>query len=385
MKNRSTKLVFFLVIGLQVVMQSQDTYFPDRGIWEEQSPQSQDVNAELLNIALAYADTSEYVESRDLRVAILKGFRREPFHQLLGPTKKRGGPAGLIIKNGYVIAKWGDLDRVDMTFSVTKSYLSTVAGLAVDHNLIQSVNEPVRKYVWDGKFDGEHNAKISWQDLLNQSSDWSGQLWGGNDWADRPPREGGLDDWKFRDLDVPGEVYEYNDVRVNLLAYSLLQVWREPLPKVLRKYIMDPISASTTWRWYGYENSYTNIDGVMVQSVSGGGHSGGGIFINTWDHARFGYLFLRNGKWKNQQLISTNWIREATTSSLSNPSYGYMWWLNKGNRKNDNLPESNFYASGFGGNYVIIDRQNDMVIVARWLSPPRLNTFLEKVYAALEE
>ena len=64
---------------------------------------------------------------------------------------------------------------------------------------------------------------------------------------------------------------------------------------------MDPIGASTTWRWYGYKNSWVEIDGNRVQSVSGGGHSGGGVFISTEDHARFGLLFLNNGIWKGKK------------------------------------------------------------------------------------
>ncbi len=103
----------------------------------------------------------------------------------------------------------------------------------------------------------------------------------------RPDKNGKLDDWKNRKLYEPGEHYKYNDVRVNLLAYSLLHVWRKPLPVVLKEKIMDPIGASTTWRWYGYDNSFVNIDGIMMQSVSGGGHFGGGLFINTIDQARF--------------------------------------------------------------------------------------------------
>ncbi|WP_332607930.1 serine hydrolase, partial [Klebsiella pneumoniae] len=166
-----------------------------------------------------------------------KGFAHEPYHKILGPTKKRGGPAGLILKNGYQITSWGDIKRVDMTFSVTKSYLSTVAGLAVDYNLI-STKEKVSTTVWDTTFDGSHNQQITWEHLLNQSSDWSGTLWGGHDWADRPPKEGSIDDWKNRDFYTPGTRFEYNDVRVNLLAYSLLQVWRKPLPQVLKEHIM---------------------------------------------------------------------------------------------------------------------------------------------------
>jgi CubicO group peptidase (beta-lactamase class C family) len=74
-----------------------------------------------------------------------------------------------------------------------------------------------------------HNSKIIWDNLLNQSSDWSGTLFGLHDWADRPPKEG-INDWKNRKLNEPGTVFEYNDVRVNLLAYSLLQVWKNHCP-----------------------------------------------------------------------------------------------------------------------------------------------------------
>ena len=58
---------------------------------------------------------------------------------------------------------------------------------------------------------------------------------------------------------------------------------------------MDPINASQTWRWFGYENSWVVMDGAAVQSVSGGGHWGGGMFISARDQARFGYLTLRRG------------------------------------------------------------------------------------------
>ncbi|MCK7539721.1 MAG: serine hydrolase [Marinilabiliales bacterium] len=118
--------------------------------------------------------------------------------------------------------------------------------------------------------------QITWEHLLNQSSDWSGTLFGVPDWADRPPRTGTPDDWQRRELLEPGTAYEYNDVRVNLLAYSLLQVYRKPLPVILKERIMDPIGASTTWRWNGYDNSWVTIDGQMIQSVSGGAHFGGG-------------------------------------------------------------------------------------------------------------
>jgi CubicO group peptidase (beta-lactamase class C family) len=297
--------------------------------------------------------------------------------------RERGKPAGIILKNGYIVAQWGDVKRVDMTFSVSKSFLSTVAGLAADDHLIKNIDDHVNEYLWGDKFDGEHNSKITWRHLLTQSSDWSGCLFDVCDWADRPPKQGGIDDWKNRKLLEPGSTFEYNDVRVNLLAYSLLEVIRKPLPVVLRDRIMDPIGASTTWRWYGYDNSFINIDGQMIESVSGGGHFGGGIFINTLDQARFGLLFLRKGKWKNKQLISEQWVNSVGQPSAANRSYGLMWWTNQENQLG-NISKNIYYANGFGGNFIVVDNEHDLVIVSRWLEPNKIGELVRLVISATE-
>ncbi|WP_339648252.1 serine hydrolase [uncultured Salegentibacter sp.] len=357
---------------------AQHIYFPEAGTWEEKDPKSFNLD---FSEAIQLAEANEYSESKDLRQAILKGFQHEPYHEILGPTKRRGGPAGIILKNGYLVAKWGDTKRVDMTFSVTKSFLSTTALLALDQNLITNVKDPVINYVWDNTFEGEHNSKITWKHLLEQNSDWSGELWGSYDWADRPSQDTGIDDWRNRKLNEPGTHFKYNDVRVNVLAYSLLNVFRKPLPKVLKEKIMDPINASSSWRWFGYENSWTTIDGYKMQSVSGGGHSGGGMFINTEDMARFGLLFMNNGNWNGEQLISEALIQEAIQPSATNPNYGYMWRLNAdGPRQWKNIDKNIFYAAGFGGNFIIVDRKENLVIVTRWLEPSKIEEFVQKIY-----
>lgn len=381
MKTYITLLLSFFLYLSPVNSQN---YFPGKGEWEKRAAAEFKINESQLSRAVKFARDNEYSGARDLRQAILNGFEQEPFHEINGPTKKRGGPAGMILKNGYIISSWGDIKRVDMTFSVTKSFLSTTALLALQEGLIDSVDDKVESYVWDRTFEGEHNSKVTWRHLLDQTSDWSGQLWGGYDWADRPPSQGGLDDWRNRKLNEPGLVFKYNDVRVNLLAYALLQVWRKPLPQVLKERIMDPIDASPTWRWYGYDNAWVDIDGLKMQSVTGGGHSGGGLFISTEDMARFGLLFARNGKWEKEQLISGDLIGEAISPSPANSNYGYLWWLNRqGSRHWENLSEDIFYASGFGGNFIIIDRSKDLVIVTRWLEPSKIEEFTKMVYEAL--
>lgn len=374
------KSIFTLFFAVSLSAQ----YYPKQGEWESKSPNETGLDNSKVQQAVDFAVNNEYSGEKDLRLAILKAFSREPGHKLQGPTKERGGPAGMILKDGYIVAQWGDVSRVDMTFSVTKSYLSTTAGLAVDDGLISSVKDLAKDYVWDGTFRGTHNSQITWEHLLHQTSDWSGTLFGLNDWTDRPDRQADYDDWKYRELKTPGTSFKYNDVRVNLLSYSLLNVWRRPLPKVLKERIMDPIGASTTWRWYGYEDSWIVMDGQHMQVVSGGGHHGGGVFISTLDHARLGLLFARNGKWNKDQLISEEWVEAVQTPAPAYESYGYMWWLNRGPRQWDGVPGHLFYAAGFGGNFIVIDQQKDLVIVTRWLEPSKIGELVKLVYEGVE-
>ena len=345
-------------------------YFPPYREWERRQPEELGADTNLLNEAINFAIENEIDYPKDLRIPILQAYGREPGFRIIGPVIDRGGPAGVIIVKGYIVASWGDIEKPDLTFSATKSYLSTVAGLAWDEGLF-NVTDRVSEYVTDGTFSGAHNSKITWEHLLNQTSDWSGTLFEMADWADRPPRTGTPEEWQRRELREPGTTYEYNDVRVNLLAYSLLQVMREPLPVILKERIMDQIDASTTWRWNGYDNSWVNIDGRMIQSVSGGAHFGGGLVISTLDHARFGLLLARNGMWNGKQLISGEWIRIATKPSPANINYGYMWWLTGGETVIEGISYNLFYASGMGGNYVVIDSEKDIVIVLRWVNPAR--------------
>ena len=379
--NAKVSLKFLIIIFLSFAVQSVYSQYYPGSVWKAKKPSKLNMNAALLDSAVRFALKNDSKTKYNLREAILSSYKNEPGFKIAGPVQDRGKPAGMIIRKGYIVAQWGDINRIDMTFSTTKSYLSTVAGLAIDQGLIRSVNDPVINYISGETFQGDHNSKITWSHLLTQSSDWSGCLFGVCDWADRPPKYTNAEELKTRKFLEPGTNFEYNDVRVNLLAYSLLKVWKKPLPLILKEKIMDPIGASDSWKWYGYENSKVDIDGTMIESVSGGGHFGGGLFINTQDHARFGLLFLRNGKWNDQQLISKEWVEALQQPSAANKSYGFMWWLNADGRYQD-VPSNIYTADGFGGNFIVIDKDRDMVMVTRWLEPSKLGEFIKMVIAA---
>ncbi|MGQ0714446.1 MAG: serine hydrolase domain-containing protein [Gemmatimonadaceae bacterium] len=382
---------------------SQSVYYPEPGAaWERRAPAQVGLDARLLEEAIAFAKASETKGPRDLEAAHYQSFGREPFGEGIGPFKTRGDPTGVILRHGYIVAEWGDPDRVDMTFSVTKSFLSTTVGLALDRGLIRSVQDRVADYMApvvlvrqdDGRasqnngesallpFDTPHNRKITWDHLLRQTSDWEGTLWGKPEWADRPTGE--PSQWRTRARHEPGSAYEYNDVRVNVLALAALNVWRRPLPQVLKELLMDPIGASQTWRWFGYENSWVLIDGIAVQSMSGGGHWGGGMFISARDQARFGYLTLRRGKWKDRQLLSDAWVRMALTPTPVQPTYGFMnWFLNTDRKLLPSAPASAFAHLGSGTNMIYVDPENDLVIVARWIERGATEELVRRVIGAV--
>ena len=362
-------------------------YFPERFDWQHKKPDEVGMDAALVAEAVKVSIDRENPAPKDMTLFLKGSFGREPFDTLIGPVKDRGGAAGVITRHGYIVAEWGDPNRADITNSVTKTFLTTVVGLAWQRGLIRDVNDYARDYMPPhvDLFDAPHNQKIKWDHLLRQTSDWQGTLWDRPDWADRPVGAT-LEEQKNRKLWDPGTHFKYNDVRVNVMALAALQVWRRPLPDVLREEVMNPIGASSTWRWYGYENSWVDLDGHKVQSVSGGGHWGGGMFINSYDMARFGYLFLRNGKWKDRAIVSEKWIQMARTPGSDNKAYGYAnWYLNTDRKPLPAAPETVVRFVGNGSNIIYIDWDNDIVAVFRWIrGDKQLNEVVAKMYASLK-
>ena len=400
-----------LVVGLAAPALAQKKsamvapYVPPAGAWERRSPSAMGMDSVKLADAIAYAVEKESKTPRDLELNHYQSFGREPFGAAIGPLSPRGGATGVIVRKGYVVATWGDPTAVEITNSVTKSFLSTVVGLAFDAGRIRSVDDTVSQVMppilraypngtglgadWPGDakwlrpFDSPHNKRLTWDNLLRQVSDWEGTLWGKPEWADRPAQQ--VNTWTTRPRVEPGSAYEYNDTRVNVLALAALQVWRQPLPEILRDKIMEPIGASNTWRWYGYDNSWIVLDGKLVQSVSGGGHWGGGMMINAWDMARFGLLTQRRGVWGGKQLLSEAWVTKALTPTPAQPTYGYMnWFVNTDRKYVPAAPPQAFVHVGAGNNIIYVDPVNDVVAVVRWIDTnASVNGFVERLLGSL--
>jgi hypothetical protein len=404
---KPTTLFAFVLIAVTAFTQNKNSkpYFPTAQTWEQKTPADLGVNADKINEAIEIAKAAETKNPRNMEASHYQSFGKEPFGEGIGPFAERGDPTGIIIYKGYIIASWGEPARCDMTHSVTKSFLSAVVGVAVDQGLIKDVNDKVAPYVppvevyTPGQvnrsadlfgqpqllqpFATAHNQTISWEHLLRQTSDWEGTLWGKPEWADRP--DANASTWLTRKRNAPGAVWEYNDVRVNALALAATSVWRKALPQVLKQYIMDPIGASNTWRWTGYRNAWIVLDGQAVQSVSGGGHWGGGMFINAYDMARFGLLTLHRGNWNGKQLLSEQWVKQSLTSTTANTNYGYMnWFLNYDKKMLPDAPASAFMHIGNGNNLVYVDAEHDLVVVVRWIADNKsMNNTVKKILEAL--
>ena len=362
---------------------------PDGTPWERAAPEALGFDAAALEEAVAFARAHETPWERDLAAVIAKGhFEEGPWAEIIGPTRPRGDPNGLILRHGRIVASWGDTRRVDMTFSVAKSYLSILAGLAVQDGLIADLDQCVGESVRDGGFDGAHNGAITWRHLLQQTSEWEGTLWGKPDLVDRNrdlALEGrGKAKGSHRDLAPPGGFWEYNDVRVNRLSLALLRRFARALPDVFAERIMRPIGASAIWEWHGYRNSFIEIGGSMVPSVSGGGHWGGGVFIHAEDQARIGLLMLRRGRWGERRLLDERWIALSTEPCPIKPDYGFLWWLNHGNDRYRAASEESYFAVGAGGNVTWIDPATGIVAVSRWLAPAAYDGFAARVVRALK-
>ena len=360
---------------------------PAPAAWPAATPAQAGFDAAKLQSAVAFAAAHETPWPYDLAGHIGRGFfEAPPDNEVLGPLSPRGAPGGLITRHGALVTSWGDTREVSQTFSVAKSYLSMLAGIAWADGLIPDLDQRVGETVKDGGFDTPQNAPITWRHLLQNMSEWEGTLFGKADTIDRGRDLGAEGQGKkgMRQLQAPGTHWEYNDVRVNRLSLALLRRFGRPLPEVFAERILNPIGGSRDWRWDGYRTSWVTLDnGKRVQSVPGGTHWGGGVAIHAEDQARIGLLALNRGRWAGSEILPAQWFDWSTEACALNPSYGFLWWLNTSGERFPSAARDAFFASGAGGNLTWVDPASGIVAVLRWTDPKAMDGFVGRVRAAL--
>jgi CubicO group peptidase (beta-lactamase class C family) len=312
-----------------------------------------------------------------------------PFNRLRGPVHPRGGVSGVIRLGGEEVARWGEPDRADQTFSVAKTCLALLAGVAHARGLLPDPQERVSARLPGIGFDDTHNREIRWAHLLEQTSEWQGTCFGMPDQVehnrrvshDPKPPQGAKG--QARVLQAPGSYWEYNDVRINQFALALLHLFGRPLPQVFLEAILQPLGGGAGFRWEGYDDAWVEIGGKRMQSVTGGTHWGGGVTISARDQARLGQLLLDGGVHQGQALLPPGWAQRMQQPSAVAPFYGWLTWLNRDGRMFAEASRESFFMVGAGGHYVWVDPAHAAVVVVRWLDPARSGGFVSRVAAAL--
>lgn len=312
-----------------------------------------------------------------------------PYNRLRGPVHARGGVSGVVRQRGHVVAAWGDPERADLTFSVAKTYLAMLAGVAQGRGLLRDVDEPVVARVRGIGFETAHNRGVTWRHLLEQTSEWEGSCFGVPDTVDRyrhvsrDPRPAQGKKGDARPLQAPGGYWEYNDVRINQLALALLHLFQQPLPEVFEEALMQPLECGLGWRWRGYDDAQVDLAGRRVQSVPGGTHWGAGVSISARDQSRLGQLLLDDGRQYEHELLPVAWVKRMRTPCGIAPFYGWLLWLNGDGKTFPAASTQAYCMAGSGGHLVWIEPEQAAVVVVRWLDTAHEEGFMRRMMDAL--
>jgi len=312
-----------------------------------------------------------------------------PYNRLYGPVHGRGPVSGVIFHKHVMLAEWGEPHKADLTFSVAKTYLALLAGIAFDQGLLPDVHESVLQKCPGIGFEGERLNRITWHHLLQQTSEWEGTCLGIPEQVDRyrwltyqPGKADGIKG-DARPLGEPGSRFEYNDVRINQLSLALLHLFKRPLPEVFEEFFRKPLGCTGEFQWVGYEQGWTDVNGQRMMSVPGGSHWGGGVSISTMDQALIGLMLMGNGNFKGQQILSAKWLDMMQQSCDVASYYGYLIWLNKGGALFKDAPRSSWFALGAGSSVTWVDPKLELVCIMRWIDAPKTNDCIAHIMRAL--
>ena len=311
-----------------------------------------------------------------------------PYDRLRGPVHPRGGVSGVVLVEGEEVAAWGEPDRADQTFSVAKTYLAILAGIAAARGLLDPAERVADRLPGIG-FDSAHNRAITWEHLLTQTSEWEGVCLGMPDQVEHhrrvahDPKPPGGKKGERRALQAPGTYWEYNDVRINQLSLALLHLFRRPLPDVFLETVLQPLGGGDGFLWEGYDDAWVEIEGRGMQSVPGGTHWGGGVSISARDQARIGQLLLDGGTHAGREIVPREWVRRMGEPCAVAPFYGLLTWLNRDGRMFADASRSSTFMFGAGGHTVWIDPENALVSVTRWMDGAHAAGYVSRVARAL--
>jgi hypothetical protein len=282
------------------------------------------------------------------------------FNELLASTQTT---AFLIIKDDRLIYEnyfnGYERDSINTSFSVAKSFVSALVGIAIDEGLIDSIDDPITKYIPELEDRDTHYSAITIKDLLTMAS-------GLRYVEEETPFS---DDTKtYYDPNLravalsaviekePGKTFHYNNYNYLLLGIILERATGLPVAKYMEEKLWKPLGMEAPASW------------SLDSEASGFEKMESGINAHAIDFAKFGRLYLNNGSnWNGQQIISENWVSTSTSANgTSDPSieYQYGWWIYPLQEDVvDNNPHHHYFARGNLGQFIYIIPEQKLIIV----------------------
>jgi len=282
-----------------------------------------------------------------------------------------GGGSGCIIRHGKLVLAWGDPKQLYDLKSTTKSFGVTVLGLALMDGQVK-LDDPAKKFHPSFATPPDENAKTGWPDkitlrmLATQTAGFE--------------KPGGFGKLLFE----PGTKWHYSDGGPNWLADCLTLVYRRDVRELMFERVFRPIGIGRddlTWR----DNAYRpqQLDGIPRREF------GSGIGANVEALARFGYLYLREGRWNDRELLPRGFVELARRTApdvarlpvLEPPAatdrfgaasahYGLLWWNNNDGTLAD-VPLDAFWSWGLYDSLVVVIPSLDLVVARAGKSWPR--------------
>lgn len=261
----------------------------------------------------------------------------------------------LVIRHGYLAYEryyqGMDMDSSNPVYSVTKSVMSALTGIALRDKLITSIDKKVIDYLPQYFKDIDDNRKkdITIRDVLTMSGGLEtvdndyGSYFSSRDWAEYA--------LKKPLTDKPGTTFVYNTGLTHLLSGIISKTSKISTLDFANKNLFN-------YMGFSLRNWEMSSEGIY--------EGGTGLHLTPREMAKFGYLYLKKGMWDGKQVIPKKWVEESTSIQIS-PSpevdYGYLFWIEKMKDKSKGKEYSTYHASGAGGQHIVVVPDLDMVAV----------------------
>lgn len=299
--------------------------------------------------------------------------------------------------NGYMDPAWlpyyhgTDLHTMQ---SITKSVTSAVIGVAITRGDFKlSLDAPLLRYFDISKVKNidERKRHITLRNVLTMTSGLSWNV-GAKTYTDPgsdPAMVAEADDWLKYVLDkpmanTPGGVFNYNTPATDLLGYIFKKVTGQDIDAYAAKYLFAPLGIKS-YQWVHVPGipspKYARISGEKKShrwvDVPGGVNTGGGLYLKGEDLAKIGLLFLKEGVWDGQHIISAEWVRQSTSPAVDpvfegfgihrpGTKYGYLWWLTQ------SKGEPVWAAAGWGDQRLMVFPSKKLIaVVTAWNVPTK--------------